>query len=276
MKKPYKFLLIFLIFSILLTVACAPRAVRKKKKVKDISLARILVKKELVVGMEDNFPPYVFRDRNTGTLKGFDIDFTKAICEVLDLKPKFKIIDWAQKDYLLGTRSIDCIINGFSYSPSRSKAFTLSIPYIRTAGVLTVREDSPYDSIEDVKSKIIGVQASSSTIMSIRAASKKYGELANIQTFASADSALVALENGEIEAIAHDVLVVNNLIINKGKPYKIIPEALDADEYVIAFKKGDIALKKKIEEALYILAENGTLEAISKKWFGSNIIIVGR
>ncbi len=276
MKKSFKILFLIIISGVLFNTACTPRAVRKPLKRKDTSLARILVKREIVIGMEDNFPPFAFRDKKTGELKGFDIDMTKAFCRVLDVKPRFEIIDWAQKDYLLSTRAIDCIVNGFSYSPSRAKAFTLSDPYLRTAGVLAVMKDSSYHSIEDVKMKQIGVQTSSSMIATIRTAAKKYGGLASIQTFSSADDALLALKDGYIDAVAHDVLVVNDLIMNHNEPFRIIPQALDADEYVIAFKRGDLALKKKIEAALLVLAETGEIEEISKKWFGSNISVIGR
>ncbi len=276
MKKIFKFFVLITILFVIFTSSCAPRAIRKHKSKKDTSLARIMVKNELLVGMEDNFPPFAFRDEITGELKGFDIDLTKAICNILDVKAAFKIIDWSQKDYLITTRAIDCIINGFSYSSSRAASFTLSEPYIRTAQVLVVMKDSPCNAIEDIGAKPIGVQTASSMISTIRTAARKYGGLSMLQTFSSTDDALSALENDDIEAVASDVLVINNIMKTEHKPYKIIPQALDADEYVIAFKKGDIALKNKIEKVLLILAEDGTLEAISKKWFGSNITVIGR
>ncbi len=276
MKKIYKVVFLLSFFTLALTTSCGPRVVRKKQRDKDISFARIMVKKEITVGLEDNFPPFAFRDEMTAQIKGFDIDLTRAICKKLSVKPKFKRIKWAQKDYLLNSRSIDCIINAFSYSPSRAKTLTLSEPYIRTAGVLAVMENSPYYHIEDLLAKKIGVQAASSMIKTLRTASKKHGGLSNIQTFPSADKALEALEKGEIDAVAHDVLVVNDLAANGGKPYRIIPQPLDADEYVIAFKKGDIIFKEKVEKALLELADEGTLEKISKKWFGSDIVVIGR
>ncbi len=276
MKKIFRSLGLALVLILIFTTSCTPRAIRKPKKTKDTSLARVLVKKELLVGMEDGFPPFAFRDDTTGELVGFDVDISKAICKVLFLEPAFKVIDWSQKDYLLGTRSIDCIINGFSYSESRATAFTLSKPYVRTAQVLVVMEDSPCENIEDIGTKAIGVQTASSMLSTIRTASMKYGGLSMLQTFPSTEDALVALENGDIEAVANDVLVMNHIMNTENKPYRIIPQALNADEYVVAFKKGDIALKNKIEEALLLLAENGTLEAISKKWFGSNITVIGR
>ncbi len=276
MKKIYRALFLLIFFTLAITTSCGPRVIRKKKRDKDISFARIMVKKEITVGLEDNFPPFAFRDEMTAQLKGFDIDLTRAICKKLEVRPKFKRINWAQKDFLLNSRSIDCIINAFSYSPSRDKTFTLSEPYIRTAGILTVMKDSSYFHIEDLLDKKIGVQAASSMIKTLRTAAKKHGGLANIQTFASADKALEALEKGEIDAVAHDVLVINDLAEHGGKPYRIIPQPLDADEYVIAFKKGDIIFKEKVESALLELAEDGTLEKISKKWFGSDIIVIGR
>ena len=46
------------------------------------------------------------------------------------------------------------------------------------------------------------------------------------------------------------------------------------EEYVIGFRKGDNALKAKIEETLKEMAEDGTLATISRKWFSEDVVII--
>ena len=48
------------------------------------------------------------------------------------------------------------------------------------------------------------------------------------------------------------------------------------DYYVYAFKKGNLALKNEVEKNLLKLEQQGTLEKISRKWFGADRIILGK
>ena len=50
--------------------------------------------------------------------------------------------------------------------------------------------------------------------------------------------------------------------------------ALADDNYGIAFRKEDVALKDKVEEILKEMKADGSLAAISEKWFGKDITVV--
>lgn len=271
-----KIFLLLLLFTMFLTLACAPKAVRKRRKNHDISLAKVLVKKELVIGVEDTFPPFSYRNIYSGNLDGYDIELIMEICHSMGVKATYMTIDWAQKDFLLKNGEIDCIMSGFSYTYAREQIYTLSKPYIRTAAVLVVMENSPYRTIRDIREKRIAVQSASSLIETITMAANRHGNFSKLVFFDSADEQFEALEAGKVDAVLQDLLVVNTLIRSMRKPYKIIDEALGADEYVIAFRKGDIALKNKIDSIAKQLAETGEIEKITKKWFGANISIIGR
>ena len=71
MKMQIKLLIMAILSTVILT-ACGntPTA--------DNSLKDIQNKKELVVGLDDNFPPMGFRGKN-GEIVGFDIDMAKEV-----------------------------------------------------------------------------------------------------------------------------------------------------------------------------------------------------
>lgn len=276
-KKVYNiFFAAAMVALIILLGGCAPRAVRKRIKIKDISLAKVLVKKELVIGLEDNFPPFAFKNIYSSGLDGYDIELARAVCLNLGVKPVFKNINWAEKDVLLKTGQIDCIWNGFSFTDEREAMYTLSKPYIRTTTIFTVLEKSQFHTLDDIKNTRIGIQNSSASITQIADIEKKYGGFSNLFFFDTTDTALQALEKGEVDCVVHDLLVVNFLIKSKQKPYRIITEAIASDTYVIAFRKSDKALKTKIESILTNFAETDFIETTTKKWFGANISLIGR
>lgn len=53
-------------------------------------------KNKIVIGLDDNFPPFGFHDES-GELVGFDIDMAKEAAKRLGIEVEFKPIDWGQQ-----------------------------------------------------------------------------------------------------------------------------------------------------------------------------------
>ena len=267
---------LFILAVILLAAACTPRAERKRIRTKDISLAKVLLKKELVVGLELDIPPLTFRNIFSGQLDGYEIEVAKEVGKYLDIKVTFKAIDWNQKNQLLKTGQIDCIWSSFSYTKDRAAAYTLSRPYMKTAIVIATMKDSPYSTLNEIKRRRIGIQSASSMVDSLDEMRRFHGGFNTPIFFDSLEQGLQDLEDGKIDGILYDVLIINAFIQSFNKPYKIIGEAVEADDYVIAFRKNDTALRDKVDEAIDYLAKNDILEKLSRKWFGGDVSVIRR
>ncbi|UTC82989.1 substrate-binding periplasmic protein [Treponema denticola] len=279
MKKNYnhifKLSFIFL-FTVLAMASCKPRAVRIQKKENDISLAKIFVKKEFVIGIKDDHPPFSFLNLFTTKMEGYDIEVAQELCNRMKIKPIFKVIKWSERDKLLNSGEIDCIWSAFSYSKRRDKAYSLTSPYIKSAIVLIVKDKSPYYSIKDIREKKMGITSSSFIHESLKKAESTHGIFTNTVIFQSAQEAINALEKGEVECVVYDLLSINSLIQTRKGSYRVLDEAIAYEEYVIAFRKKDLALKNAVESTLEEMAKTDFLEKTSKKWFGANVSIIGR
>ena len=84
------------------------------------------------------------------------------------------------------------------------------------------------------------------------------------------------LEIGGVDAVVMDLLVANDNINRSGKDFRILDESLSAEEYVIGFRKGDVALKDAVEKELYALKGSGKLAEIATAWFGADITVLGK
>ena len=115
----------------------------------------------LVMGLDDSFPPMGFRDDNE-EIVGFDVDVAKAVAEKMGVELKLQPIDWAAKEQELNTGNIDCIWNGFTKTPEREEAMTLSMPYMKNTQVVVVLADSDINTIADLAGKSVAVQGGSS------------------------------------------------------------------------------------------------------------------
>ena len=89
-------------------------------------------------------------------------------------------------------------------------------------------------------------------------------------------TALMDLEQGGVDVVLMDEIVARFYIQQRSKNYKVLDEALAGEEYGVGFRKEDQALMEKIEETLIAMAEDGTMAAISERWFGEDITIINQ
>ena len=91
----------------------------------DNSLQKVLEAKRFVLGLDVGFPPMGFVDEK-GTITGFDIDVAQEVCNRIGVTLVKQGIDWDTKEDKLNDGTIDCIWNGLSITPERSKTMNFS------------------------------------------------------------------------------------------------------------------------------------------------------
>lgn len=235
---------------------------------------------KLVLGLDDAFPPMGFVDTQTGELTGFDIDVATEACKRLGIELVAQPIDWDNKSAELNNGSVDCLWNGFSKTPERDEEFTLSIPYMKNDQIILVKSDSTYKGLADLAGKIVGVQADSSAEVALNKNPDFKNSLKEIIQIDDYSKAVMEIQNGTIDAIAIDEVVARYYLQNNPGAYSILQDgdgkdaSLAEEDYVIGFRKGDNALKDKVESALKEMAADGTMKEISEKWFGEDVTTV--
>ena len=244
-------------------------------KQEDTSLQYILDRGKFIVGLDDTFPPMGFRD-DANNIVGFDIDLAQAVSDKLGVELVLQPIEWDAKEQELATKNIDAIWNGFSITEERLANLTMSDPYMENSISLVVAKDSEIASMEDMAGKRLAVQSGSSAQEALDSEeNKEFKDLVGkINEFASYVTALMDLETGNSDAVLMDSVVANYMINTAGKDFTILDDALVAEEYAVGFRKGDQALCDAVNNALKELKEDGTVETIATKWFGSDITTI--
>ena len=258
--------LILSLILVIISCGCAGR-----HDAEDDSLKKILDKGELVLGLDVEFPPMGFIDEN-GEIVGFDIDVAREVCERLGIKLKPCGIDWNEKENELNKGRIDCIWNGLSVTPARAEAMSLSDPYMKNELIVVVSGTSSVKSVNDLKGARIGVQAGSTSQETLEEL-----DIYPYITQLSCENIMIVLkklDEGEIDAALIDSVPAFYYIFSQDKPYYILSDSLGEEEYAIGFRKGDIALRNRVQQVMIDMKSDGTLGDISKKWFGSDITIV--
>jgi polar amino acid transport system substrate-binding protein len=241
----------------------------------DNSLQSVLNKKQLVLGLDDSFPPMGFRNEQN-EIVGYDIDLAKEAVKRLGVELVLQPIDWNAKEQELNTGEIDCIWNGFTITEERKKNLLFTPPYLKNAQVIVVKGNSPVNTLKDLAGKTAGTQAGSASIEAIDDAPAFKASLKNVVEYRDFLTALMDLDVGGIDAVVIDLVVANDNINRSGKNFRILNERLGEEEFGIGFRKNDKALADRVWAILLDMAKDGTIAKIATKWLGADISIIGK
>ncbi|EGD45918.1 extracellular solute-binding protein family 3 [Ruminiclostridium papyrosolvens DSM 2782] len=232
-------------------------------------------KGELVLGLDENFPPMGFRDGNNNIV-GYDIDLAKEVAARLGVKLKIQPINWDSKDQELNTGNIDCIWNGFSINEERKANILFSDPYMKNNQVVVVAADSKFKTLADLKGKSVSLQAQSSAADAIDKNTDFKKSLKDVVELKDNTLCLMDLKTGNTDGVVMDEIVARYQIKMNSEKYRILDESLAAEEYGVGFRKADVQLMTKVNDTLKTMAKEGKIAEISNVWFGKDISIIGK
>ena len=228
----------------------------------------------LIVGFDQDFPPMGFVG-DDGEYTGFDLELAQEVAKRLGLEYKAQPIAWDSKDMELESGNIDCIWNGFTMT-GREDDYTWTEPYMANQQVFVVANDSDINSQADLAGKIVEVQADSSAEAALKEAPELTATFKELLTTADYNTAFMDLEQGAVDAIAMDVIVAGYQIQQRNADFKILDDSLSEEEYGVGFKKGNTELRDKVQSTLEEMAEDGTLQEVSVKWFSKDVTTIGK
>ena len=228
----------------------------------------------LIVGFDQDFPPMGFVG-DDGEYTGFDLELAQEVAKRLGLEYKAQPIAWDSKDMELESGNIDCIWNGFTMT-GREDDYTWTEPYMANQQVFVVANDSDINSQADLAGKIVEVQADSSAEAALKEAPELTATFKELLTTADYNTAFMDLEQGAVDAIAMDVIVAGYQIQQRNADFKILDDSLSEEEYGVGCKKGNTELRDKGQRTLEEMAEDGTLQEVSEKWFSKDVTTIGK
>lgn len=212
-----------------------------------------------------DYAPFVTRDE-LGNLIGFDIDILREIAKLEGLDLEIAPHAWAGALNTLATDQSDIVISAVTLNPDRAEKYLPSNSYISTPNSIAVLEDSSIMSIDDLKGKVIGLEAGSS-FLSER---DKYAGT-TFKEFNSSYLALTATTTKKADGVVAHRLHLQYLIRDKNVKMRFIDLPTAYPDKVIMLQKGNIELAQKINSGLDKIKANGSYDVIYKKWFGEDI-----
>ena len=243
---------------------------KTEKKTGEDAVSALKIRGVFVLGLDDSFPPLGFRS-DSNEIVGYDIDLAKEVAKRMGVDFRAQPIDWDAKEMELETGKIDCIWNGFTITEERKNALSFTEAYLNNDQVLVVRDDSGINSLSDMKGKTVGIQSGSSAQEAVDDNAAFSSSISKLIMFKDNITALNDLDIGGVDGVVMDSVVANYSIAQTKKPFKVIDESLANEGYGIGFRKNEPELRDAVWAVLKEMQADGTVTAISQKWFGRDI-----
>lgn len=237
-------------------------------KKSDDQLEQIKAKGKIVVALEGDWAPWSFVDEND-KMVGFDVEVAQAIAAKLGVEAEFVPCAWEGLFVGLDSGLYDIVVNGVELTEERAEKYDFSNPYAYIRTALIVRGDNTtITCFEDLAGKVTA-NSIASTYMIL---AEQYG--ATVMGVDTLDETMMMVLNGTVEATLNaNVSFTDYMAQQPDADLKIVDLTEEASHVCIPIRKApeSAALKAAIDQAIEELHADGTLSALSIKYFGEDI-----
>ena len=233
----------------------------------ETGLEKIQNKGALTIATEGCWSPWTYHDEN-GVLTGFDIEIGALLAEGLGVKADFQEVPWESILAGVDTGTFDIACNGVGYTDERAEKFLFSTPYVYTEAVLVVGKDNTdIASLDDLKGRTTSNSPNSTYAMK---AEEMGASVVYVDTLGET---MMMVEDGRVEATINAKGSVDDYLGEHPNAKIKIVQVFAGEPVCFPIRKTDenADLLEKINAVLEGLRNDGTLAALSVKYFGEDL-----
>ena len=230
-----------------------------------------LVKEGVLTNVAElGFAPFEYIDEDGNTV-GFDVDLSNALAEKLGLTCEWlpnQAFDTLVPTIQQGGKA-DISIAGMTISDERLEQVDFSDPYLNSNQGIVAAAGSDLNS-ESLNAE--GMQVACQTGTTGDEWISENLPNATKVPLADVTAALMGISTGLYNAMVIDLPVAQNMIAESFSDLEVVEEIPTGEQYGIAVSKDNPGLLAAINDALAAIEEEGTMDEIKQKWFGTTEI----
>ncbi len=219
----------------------------------------------VTVGVENLYPPFNYIDEATGEGAGFDYDIWREICNRLDCTAEFAEAGWPAVIEETGQGVYDTAADGISITEERKAIVAFSDPYMSTIQKFMVRADEDRFTTSDEFIAGDYLLATQVGTTNFELAEKLIGA-ARIEAFDNFAFAVQALLSGDVDAVIIDDVAGQGYQGANAGEMKNLEGDLQSDPLGFIYPH-DSDLIEPVNKVIEDMLEDGTMDALIKKWF---------
>ncbi|MGT2784751.1 transporter substrate-binding domain-containing protein [Streptococcus merionis] len=205
-------------------------------------------------------------------LIGYEIDMMNEIAKRLDVKAEFVEVGVAEAFTSVDSGKVDVAVNNFDTTPERLEKYNFSEPYKYSVGGMIVREDDTSGLKANDLSDWTGKKAGGGAGTQYMKIAEKQGAEPVIYDNVTNDVYLRDVSTGRTDFVPNDYFtqaIAVKLITEKFPDIKVKMGDVkyNPTEQGIVMSKTDDSLKAQLDEAIKTMKADGTLKAISEKYY---------
>ncbi|HOZ31522.1 MAG TPA: transporter substrate-binding domain-containing protein [Tabrizicola sp.] len=232
---------------------------------------------EVKIGIAaEAYPPFASPDA-AGNWVGWEVEIINAVCAAGEMQCVITPVAWDGIIPSLTSGQIDAIMASMSITDERLQTIDFSDKYYNTPTVIVgAKGVEMAPTAEGLAGKIIGVQAS--TVHAAYVEKYFAGTAAEIKIYQTQDEANSDLAAERIDATQADSIALDAFLATEAGTACCESKGAVADDPAIlglgvgaGVRKGDDALREKINGAIAKIIADGTYDKITATYFASSI-----
>ena len=215
------------------------------------------------MGTEGAYPPYNFIN-DAGEVDGFERELGDELCKRAELTCEWVTNEWDSIIPNLVSGNYDTIIAGMSITDERDKVIDFTQNYIPPAA-------SAYAALSadaDLKGGVVAAQTA--TIQAGYVAESG----ATLLEYPTPDETVAAVRNGEADAVFADKDFLAPIVAESGGELVWAGQDVQIGGGIgVGVRESDTELKATFDKAIQSMKDDGSLNAMIKKWFGEDALV---
>ncbi|WP_250465359.1 MULTISPECIES: transporter substrate-binding domain-containing protein [unclassified Caballeronia] len=217
----------------------------------------------LRVAVPEDYPPFGFVGADMKP-QGYDVDTAALLAKALNVKLELVPVNSANRIPYLTTNKVDLVISSLGKTPEREKVLDFSAPYAPYYQGVFGPADIKVTGPADLTGKTVGATRGALEEIAL----SQMAPNATIKRFEDNNATISAFLSGQVQLIAAGNIVAA-AIIAKNPPRRPEPKFVIKDSpCFVGLNKNEPKLLAKVNDAIAQAKKDGTLGAMSKKWFG--------
>ena len=215
----------------------------------DSSMAAIVKKGKLVVGVKFDQPGFGQLDPVSKKVDGFDVAIAKEIAKSLGLKDEqIEFIESVSKDRIpfLQTDKVDLVIATMTINAERKTQIEFSKPYYQAGQSILVKKDNTtIKAVTDLNGKKVCSVKGSTSEKNV----KEKAPTSDLLTLDAYSACVSSLKDGRVEAVSTDDIILAGYAATDAT-IKLVGGQFTKEPYGIGIKKGDVKFCEFINKTL--------------------------
>jgi polar amino acid transport system substrate-binding protein len=223
----------------------------------------------LKAGVTNEVPYFGFIDEK-GNHVGFECDLVTEIAKRLNVKLNMTQVTSATRIPTLQQGRIDLVASTMTHYRSRDAVVDFSIDYFYSPQTVLVKANSGIRKVADLNGKRVGAVIGAGSVKYFKEAQPQ----AKLQTFEGQGESFLALEQGLVDALATDAVILAGLRAGAKNPRDFVllgkEGTYGGGPYGLGVRENDSKWRDTINFTLQDIWTDGTWDKLFAKWLGPN------